>query len=139
MQGAKIPGANTHKKLVCPKKPTAPNQEVTAVGVEEPLPLQFYDWQLTQHPTNFTHKESADTQISTYNGPIDVERITLSFNNESDSTESRNESEIVYPMVHTEINGVKINIMIDSGAASSHIISECAEAINSVQVKRHTP
>ena len=34
---------NTHKKLVCPKKPTVPTQEATAVGVEEPFPSNFYD------------------------------------------------------------------------------------------------
>ena len=35
------PGANTHRKLVCPKKPTTPAHEAAAVSCE--LPPNFYD------------------------------------------------------------------------------------------------
>ena len=44
--------------------------------------------------------------------------------------------EIVYPLIQTEINGHSINIMIDTGAASSHIMAECTEKWNGKYIKR---
>ena len=70
---------------------------------------------------------------------MEVEHMTLSFNNDSNINKALGEGEIVYPLIHTHVQGINLHIMVDSGAASSHILSETVDAIKGVRIKRDNP
>ena len=55
-----------------------------------------------------------------------MEHLALSFNNEH-SPRKKLIDEILYPLIKTDINGYPINILLDSGSASSHMTSKVVE------------
>ena len=67
-----------------------------------------------------------------------TEKVTVSFNHHKPYQYSKmyDPSEIVYPLIQTKIHGHSINIMIDTGAASSHIMAECVEKWHGKYIKR---
>ena len=69
---------------------------------------------------------------------IVMEHLTLSFNNEH-SPRKKLINEILYPLIKTDINGYPINIMLDSGSASSHMISKVVEDNNIQKFQRDIP
>ena len=52
-----------------------------------------------------------------------MEHLALSLNNDQ-SPRKKLIDEILYPLIKTDINGHPINVMVDSGSASSHMISK---------------
>ena len=67
-----------------------------------------------------------------------MEHLALSFNNEH-SPRKKLIDEILYPLIKTDINGYPINIMLDSGSASSHMISKVVEDNNIQTFQRDIP
>ena len=67
-----------------------------------------------------------------------TEKVTVSFNHHKPYQYSKmyDPSEIVYPLIQTKIHGHSVNIMLDTGAASSHIIAECVDKWNGKYIKR---
>ena len=55
-----------------------------------------------------------------------MEHLALSFNNEP-TPRKKLIDEILYPLIKTDINGYPINILLDSGSASSHMTSKVVE------------
>ena len=49
------------------------------------------------------------------------------------------EDEVIYALISTKINGFPINIMVDSGAASSHITMDAVKTISGKIQKRRNP
>ena len=72
-----------------------------------------------------------NTPPTMHHKQMEVEHMTLSFNDDSNINKALGEGEIVYPLIHTHVQGINLHIMVDSGAASSHILSECVDAIKS--------
>ena len=58
---------------------------------------------------------------------IETENVTLLNNNDK---KPMRENEVSYALIRTKINGIPLNLMVDSGAASSHITMDAVRNIN---------
>ena len=67
-----------------------------------------------------------------------MEHLALSLNNDH-SPRKKLIDEILYPLIKTDINGYPINVMVDSGSASSHMISKVVEDNNIQTFQRDIP
>ena len=67
-----------------------------------------------------------------------MEHLTLSFNNEP-TPRKKLIDEILYPLIKTGINGYPINIMLDSGLSSLHMIRKVVEDNNIQTFLRDIP
>ena len=47
--------------------------------------------------------------------------------------------EILYPLIKTKVNGCPINVMIDSGSTSSHMVSKVIEENQIPTYRREVP
>ena len=65
-----------------------------------------------------------------------IENISLAL---ADSPAPIREEEAIYPLIFTSINNIPINIMVDSGSASSHVTEEIVKATSSHVQKRQIP
>ena len=62
-----------------------------------------------------------------------TEEIALAFANSSNPII---DDEVIYPVIFTKIHGVRLNILIDSGSACSHITEKLVKAIKATPVTR---
>ena len=69
---------------------------------------------------------------------IVMEHLALSLSNDH-SPRKKLIDEILYPLIKTDINGYPINVMVDSGSASSHMISKVVEDNNIPTFQRDIP
>ena len=67
-----------------------------------------------------------------------MEHLALSLNNDH-SPRKKLIDEILYPLIKTDINGYPINVMVDSGSASSHMISKVVKDNNIPTFQRDIP
>ena len=67
---------------------------------------------------------------------IMTEKIALAFANSSNPII---DDEVIYPVICTKIHGVRLNILIDSGSASSHITEKLVKAIKATPITRQNP
>ena len=67
-----------------------------------------------------------------------MEHLALSFNNEP-TPRKKLIDEILYPLIKTDINEYPLNILLDSGSASSHMISKVVEDNKIQKFQREIP